>query len=140
MSAEGHIRELTVEECREYLTLARVGRIAFNGPERIELVIANVAVPDPDHLLIRTEPDSALAYLAREEPTPVAVETDHLEELYRWGWSLTAHGTARRANEEHLRRWQAQEPHPWAPGDRELHIVVAIEELDGRKVRASPPS
>ncbi|WP_166376038.1 pyridoxamine 5'-phosphate oxidase family protein [Aeromicrobium phragmitis] len=140
MSDEGHIRELTAEECREYLTLARIGRIAFNGPEKIELVVANVAVPDADHLLLRTEPDSVLAHLAGDEPTPVAVEIDHLEELYRWGWSLTVHGTARRASEEQVMHWQQQEPHPWAPGDRDLHVAITIEQMAGRKVRAAKPS
>lgn len=140
MSDEGHIRELTDEECREYLTLARIGRIAFNGPEKIELIVANVAVPDPEHLLIRTEPGSVLALLADEEPTPVAVETDHLDELYRWGWSLTIHGTARRATDEQIQQWQPREPRPWAPGERELHVAISIEQMAGRKVRAAKPS
>lgn len=140
MSAEGHIRALSEQECREYLTLARVARIAFNGPEKIELIVANVSVPDPDHLLVRTEPDSILAHLADHGPLPVAVETDHLEELYRWGWNLTMHGTAQGATSEQIAQWRPSEPQPWAPGERELHIVINIERIDGRKVRAATPS
>ncbi len=132
---EGHIRPLSEDECREYLALARIGRLAFVGPDRLELLMLN-AVSDGRTVLLRTEPTTVLATAVSEGPTPVAFETDYLDELLQAGWSVTVHGTAAIATDAQREALRGILPHAWAPGDRHLIIGIDVETLAGRKVRA----
>ncbi|MBM9462366.1 pyridoxamine 5'-phosphate oxidase family protein [Aeromicrobium sp. YIM 150415] len=132
---EGHIRPLTPEECREYLALTRIGRLAFAGPDRLELLVLN-AVSDGSTVLLRTESETVLATMTTAGPVPVAFETDHLDELLQSGWSVTVHGTASIASDVQRDALRGVLPHAWAPGDRDLIIAIDVETLGGRKVRA----
>lgn len=132
---EGHIRPLTPDECRDYLALTRIGRLALVGPDRLELLVIN-AVSDGGTVLLRTEPETVLATMVAGGPVAVAFETDHLDELLQSGWSVTVHGTASIASDAQREALQGVLPHAWAPGDRDVLIAIEVETLGGRKVRA----
>lgn len=134
--AEGLVRRMDPDECRDYLTLARVGRIAFNSPDGIELFPVNVLSYDGE-IFVRTDEEAALGRLLSDGPVEVAFEADHFEDVYQQGWNVTARGTAAVATAAQLTRLEKAgvSPHPWAPGKRTLVMAITIDRLAGRRVR-----
>lgn len=124
--------ELTNDECREYLALKTVGRIAFVHGGRLELLPVNFAFVN-GAIYLSTAPESVLAALA--DGVPVVFEADHLEDLLQMGWSIVARGTSRSIGESEVRALETP-PHPWAPGERDLHIRIDVDELTGKRVRS----
>jgi len=134
--AEALVRRLEPEECRDYLKLARVGRIAFNGPDGIELFPVNILAYDGE-IFVRTDEDALLGRLLAEGPVAVALEADHFDDVYQQGWNVTVHGAAAVASATRVAELKAAgaRPEPWAPGERDLITAITIDRLAGRRVR-----
>lgn len=128
------ISQISADECREYLDLKTVGRIAFVGDGAIELLPVNYVAQPDGTVFFSTRQGGVLAGLA--EPTAVAFEVDHLDELNQSGWNVTLHGSTAPATEAELDAL-ARRPRPWAPGERAIAIKVVPATLSGRRVRGS---
>ena len=138
---------LTDAECRWLLAANVVGRVGFDagGGPRIHPV--NYAM-DGDAVVLRTAEGSELVGLAdRARPTEgptegpteaplVAFEVDHVDYDRHQGWSVLAVGPLDRVVDAGdldriAREWS---PRPWAAGDREVVLRVAVAELTGRRL------
>ncbi|UPK75736.1 pyridoxamine 5'-phosphate oxidase family protein [Nocardioidaceae bacterium SCSIO 66511] len=131
----GTFREVSREKCEEYLRSAIVGRLAYAGDGRIEIIPVNYVYRDA--VLIRTSPYGPLAALG-PGVDGVAFEVDHHDDLTQSGWSVVVHGriAAVTQTDELQRLWDEARPNPWAAGTRSLFLRVEPKSITGRQVRA----
>ena len=133
---DGALVRLPEDECWELLGLRPVGRIAFiDADGRQQLLPVNYAVHGRC-VHVRTAAETLLGALAGGHDN-VALQADHVEDLYQVAWSVTATGsvgevTDRDVVEEVLRSGR---PRPWVPGERDLLLELTPQRIDGRRVR-----
>ncbi|KQX76539.1 pyridoxamine 5'-phosphate oxidase family protein [Aeromicrobium sp. Root472D3] len=127
------IREIAHQECLELLTTTTVGRVAFVGPDGVELVPVNFALIG-GVVYFRTLPDGFLAQLARR--TRVAFGVDHHDDTYRDGWNVTVKGTASQVEDRATINLVLGHGRlrPWAGGVRPMVVRVEIDSIAGRRV------
>lgn len=133
---EGRLTHLDVQECWELLAIRSVGRLAFVDPDGDQqLLPVNMAVRDR-RVFVRTSTDSVIGSLARGHDR-VALQTDHVQDLFQLAWSVTVTGSMGEVTDpdlvEELR--EAGRPAPWAPGPREVFLVLTPRSVAGRRVR-----
>ncbi|QWZ08864.1 pyridoxamine 5'-phosphate oxidase family protein [Nocardioides panacis] len=130
---------LTDAECRWLLAANVVGRVGFDAGAGPRIHPVNYAM-DGDAVVLRTAEGSELAGLADRGAAPagplVAFEVDHVDYDRHQGWSVLAVGRVSRvvdaADLERIaREWS---PRPWAGGEREVVLRVAVLELTGRRL------
>jgi uncharacterized protein len=132
--AESSIRDIDEAEGRDLLKLGRVGRVGWVKADGVlQLLVVNY-IFDGEHVYFRTTAGSDLSELV--EPTSVAFEADHIEEIYQTGWSVTAHGTSASVSEAEA-IGLAMQPTPWAPGERSIFVSISVDQIAGRKVRGA---
>ena len=126
---------LTVDECRQLLAEAGVGRLAF--VERGEPTILPVNIGMWEHKVVfSTAEGSKLdAALMRQ---PVAIEVDGIDAVTHSGWSVLAKGVADLVDDgreiDALDRLSVQ---AWVrPGVPKRWVAVRIDELTGRRIPA----
>lgn len=131
----GTFVEIPEQECRELLTTTTVGQVAFVDAEGQQLLPVNFTTIDGD-VYIRTEPGSVLSALA-DGHDEVAFGVFH-QDLYQHGWNVTLVGAASRVDDpEVIAELSASgRPRPWAPGERNVLIVIRGRRITGRRVRA----
>ena len=131
----GSFDELDREHCEELLRSTVVGRVAYSGPEHIEILPINYVYRD-GAVLLRTAPYGPLAALA-PGVDGVAFEIDHHEDLTQSGWSVVVAGRieAVRETAELARLWEDTRPSPWAAGTRTLLLRLTATSITGRQVR-----
>jgi nitroimidazol reductase NimA-like FMN-containing flavoprotein (pyridoxamine 5'-phosphate oxidase superfamily) len=125
--------ELSQAQCETLLRAGVVGRLALSTPGGPHVIPINYSVVD-DAIIVRTSPYSLLGTYARG--STVAFEIDQFDHEYHRGWSVVARGRVEFVTDEaeldHIRSvWQ---PHPWASGNRELHMRLRWDELTGRRL------
>ncbi|MGN0064762.1 MAG: pyridoxamine 5'-phosphate oxidase family protein [Nocardioides sp.] len=127
------VTAMSPDECVGLLGRDSVGRVAFVTPAGPRLTPVTY-VSDASSVTFRTTAYSELATYAPE--TEVSFEIDHLDRDHRRGWSVVAHGTCERVEDEAQRR-RALDPvelQPWAGGVRPVVLRVRWREIAGRKV------
>jgi nitroimidazol reductase NimA-like FMN-containing flavoprotein (pyridoxamine 5'-phosphate oxidase superfamily) len=130
------LQVLSRQECLELLPLAAIGRIVFTDRALPAVQPVNFCL-DGDRIVIRTAVGSKLAAATRN--AVVAFEADDFDAAMRTGWSVTAVGRARAAQDPaELSHLSTLPLTPWAPGDRGHYIVVPIEQVSGRRITAAP--
>jgi hypothetical protein len=144
------IRELTVPEMHALLRAERVGRVAFEWREHVDVQPIHY-VFDGEAIYARTSPGSKLTAL-RHSPW-VAFEVDDVRDTYEWR-SVVAHGTAyvlrgggTAAQRETYRRavelLRAIEPDALTADDpvrhRDVLLRIAVDRLTGRAARRPAP-
>lgn len=134
-TVHGEFESLSEQQCKEYLEVAVVGRLAYAGAEHIEILPVNYVYRDP-HVLIRTSPYGPLAALA-PGVDGVAFEVDHHSDLTQSGWSVVAAGRIEAVQDtaELDALWSSPTPRPWAAGTRSLYLRLTPTSLTGRSVR-----
>ena len=134
----GEFEALDEQRCKEFLGVAVIGRLAYQGPEHIEILPVNYVYRDP-HILLRTSPYGPLAALATGIDG-VAFEVDHHDDVNRSGWSVVASGRieAVEDTDELTRLWSQRGPSPWAAGTRTLFLRLTPTSITGRLVRKHP--
>ncbi len=126
------LRVLSRTECVERLGSVPIGRIVFTDRALPAVQPVNFVL-DGDTIVIRTSVGSKLAAATRN--AVVAFETDEFDVEGRTGWSVTTVGHARAVTDPaEIERLSRLPLVPWAPGDREHFIVVAIEQISGRDI------
>jgi len=125
---------LTEAQCREYLGTSGVGRVLFSGPRGPEAIPVNYAMLDGD-IVVRTSSQGSLA--GHAGPSRVSFEVDRLDEVLAEGWSVLASGQARVVSApDELDAVRGLGIEPWAGGERETYVRIAISDMSGRRIRA----
>lgn len=119
-------------EIAELLRTHEIGRVAWQGAAG--LVVLPVAYAAAGDLVaFRTAPGTALADLA--EPTPAVLQLDEFDVETGTGWSVLVRGTTAEVTDRVASaHWRTRLPAPWAPGPRDLTIVLHVTEATGRVV------
>jgi len=124
--------ELDRHECLERLGSVPVGRIVYTEMALPAVQLVNFALTG-ETIVIRTARGSKLAAAARH--AVVAFETDRYDEPAGIGWSVTAVGPSRVAEDPDEIAFLATLPlRPWAPGRRDHFILISAERLTGRRI------
>ncbi|MDN5569897.1 MAG: pyridoxamine 5'-phosphate oxidase family protein [Propionibacteriaceae bacterium] len=128
MTAPGYLLPIAPDECRQLLAERVVGRVAWQSSKGLMLLPLNYSF-DGEAIWFRVKRDSVLAELA--DGRDIVFEIEDVDEETSGGWSVLVRGrvgvpTAR----------PADEPQPWAPGDRDLLLVMGIDDITGRTVSA----
>lgn len=133
--ATGTIRELDHDECLDLLGVSRLARIGFLLDGTLQIYPANI-VAVGSVIFLRTGEDSLLSELPRVDQ--LVVQTDYHDDTYQNGWSLLVRGVASPATDEQLAELDEVTPplRPWAGGDREIVLAIALDEISGRRVRS----
>jgi nitroimidazol reductase NimA-like FMN-containing flavoprotein (pyridoxamine 5'-phosphate oxidase superfamily) len=127
---------LTAAQCRSYLGTSGVGRFVFAGPRGPEAIPVNYAMLGDD-IVIRTGRFTSLARHAA--PSPASFEVDRLDDALAEGWSVLASGEARVVSAQaELETVRSLGIKPWAGGDRDTYVRIAINDMTGRRIRQSP--
>jgi hypothetical protein len=124
------LSELTIEECWALLGTASVGRIAWSTNRGPEVIPVNFALDGHD-VHIRTGGYSAMAQKVDVER--VALQVDQVDEQAHTGWSVLARG---RAEVRYGEPTGAPMVTPWPDGPRSATVVIAIDEISGRRLDA----
>lgn len=126
---------LTAAQCRGYLGTGGVGRFVFTGPRGPQAIPVNYTMLGGD-IVVRTGSYTSLAGLARQ--ARVSFEVDHLDEVLAEGWSVLVNGEARVVSTpSELETVRSLGIEPWAGGDRDTYIRIEVNDLTGRRIRAS---
>jgi uncharacterized protein len=134
MENEEPVRELSLEECWEFLATQEVGRLAFRLLDETHIVPVNFAV-DGRTLLFRTDAGNKL--FAVELGAPVAFEADEIEgETAR---SVVVRGRARRLEEPEEYRADQLPLHTWVDTPKYYVVEVTPEEVSGRRFALHRP-
>ncbi|WP_375000392.1 pyridoxamine 5'-phosphate oxidase family protein [Aeromicrobium sp. CTD01-1L150] len=133
---DGALVTLPEDECWELLGLRPVGRIAFiDADGRQQLLPVNYALHGRC-VYVRTATGTVLGALA-DGHDDVALQADHVEDLYQQAWSVTATGTVHEVTDQDMIEQVARSgrPRPWVPGERDLLLEMTPQRIDGRRVR-----
>ncbi|AWB92811.1 pyridoxamine 5'-phosphate oxidase family protein [Aeromicrobium chenweiae] len=131
----GRFTEIPQDECLELMQTTTVGWLAFVDGEGQQLLPVNFVLDGSD-IYFRTMAGSTISSLA-DGNDDVAFAVDHREEIYQKGWDVTAHGPTARVEDPDLIAQVAAgaRPRPWAPGERDVLIVLRPRRISGRRVR-----
>jgi uncharacterized protein len=121
--------------CTELLSTQSVGRVAWHGPEGLQILPVTYVYYDGS-IVFRTSPDSVLSDLSSS--TDVVFEIDEIDQRNHRGWSVVASGRAEAVEEpqEVNRLLTDAGVVPWAPGDRNVLIQITPQKVTGRTVSA----
>lgn len=126
------LQVLSYEECMSLLGSCPIGRIVFTDRALPAVQPVNFCL-DGEDIVIRTAAGSKLAAATRR--TVVAFEVDEFDPAARTGWSVTVVGHARAVEDPvEAGRLAALPLTPWASGARDHFIVVAAEQVSGRRI------
>lgn len=135
--ADRVLTHLDERECLELIAAGGIGRIAYAGTFGLAVLPVNYALQD-GAIVFRTAEHGPLDEDLRTGITgadyKVAFEIDEIDAGARRGWSVLVQGPAHHVSaeeEEAVRRSGVQ---PWAPGDRELFVRIAVTRITGRRV------
>ena len=133
---DGQFITLSEQECWELFALRTVGRIAYVDADGVQqLLPMNYAVID-EIAYLRTSRESVLGALASGHQA-VALQTDHVEDLFQLAWSVTLTGSIAETTDlaviEQL--VEAGRPAPWAPGERDVFLALTPQKIAGRRVK-----
>ncbi|HAF09107.1 MAG TPA: hypothetical protein DCK98_03375 [Chloroflexi bacterium] len=131
------VQVLAENQCLALLSSHRVGRIAFEFEERIEIFPVNYGI-EGVIIVFRTSPGTKLEALPK---SAVAFEVDGWDAESGIGWSVVAKGLAEEVTTnigrvaEHLRSVPV---HPVAPGERWHWLAIKPTEITGRQFHVPP--
>ena len=134
--AAGHpvIAELTPAECRDHLAAGGVGRFLFvtdRGPVAVPVNYRMLG----DDIVFRTN-ESGSAAAATAQPR-VSFSVDHLDDALAEGWSVLASGEAAVITDPAgLAGASRLGIEPWAGGQGDVFVRLALHEITGRRIRA----
>jgi len=130
----GRFTELSHDECLDLIRTTTVGRLAFVTGEQ-HLLPVNFVLGG-GNVYFRTMEGTVLADLAKGHDD-VAFGVDHHDDLYQKGWSVTVKGATALVDDPELVAAVAAgaRPRPWAPGERDVLMVLRPRQVSGRRVR-----
>jgi len=133
MTEDRSFEELDQFECIECLASRRVGRVAVVVDDGSPLVVpVNYAV-EAETVVFRTGPGSKLAGLRTQ---PISFQVDDHDPYRGTGWSVLVRGVAFEIESSQA----ADDPLPFAPGEKIHWVRVVPMEISGRRVSWSGPA
>lgn len=131
--ARPELQVLDVGECRRLIAPGGVGRVVFVADRGPVALPANFRCLDDD-VVYRTEGRSSL--VPPDGGDEASFEVDHLDDALTEGWSVLLTGTRRLVTDpdEASRVWTSGVT-PWADGDRDTLVRIAVREVSGRRIR-----
>lgn len=118
-------------ESMRSLSSARWGRCAWNGADGPRIVPVNHSVLD-GNVLIRTGLYTDLADVAHG--SPVAYESDELDEGLASGWSVVVLGRAEQVEDpDEVKALFKRMSEPWALGHRPVLVRIVPTQVTGRR-------
>ncbi|MEW2548249.1 pyridoxamine 5'-phosphate oxidase family protein [Streptomyces sp. NPDC047002] len=127
------LETLTEQECRSLLSTHGVGRVSVATDRGPVIVPVNYLVFG-EALAYRTTPAGVLALAEGEQ---IAFETDHIDDVWRQGWSVNVTGRARAVSRAEARALDDRAyALPLAGGNRRHWVVVVPDRVTGRRVHA----
>jgi uncharacterized protein len=127
---QGHLKELSQDECLELLATKTVGRIAYSGPDGPEVVPLNFVLHNGT-VLIRTSAYSALGQ--RLQHGVAAFQADEIDEFTQSGWSVLLRGSVEPLTDDSLPAEDAR-PVVWPEGQRSFHLRLTPLIITGRRL------
>lgn len=126
--------KISVTECRELLSVAVIGRIAFNSATGMQLIPVNFLFSD-GNVYLQVNAASVMGQLGAGMED-VAFETDHHEDLYQQAWSVMVNGSIEQVtDQQEVERIRShRQLQPWAVGDRNMFLRLTPRAISGRKV------
>ena len=134
MDADETVRELTEDECWDFLAGQEFGRLAFRLIDEVHIVPINYVI-DGRTLLFRTNAGNKL--FGVELGSSVAFEVD--EVVGETARSVIIRGRARRLDEHEEHRADQVPLHTWVDSPKYYVVEVAPEEVSGRVFQLSRP-
>ena len=128
MDYDQTVRELTQEECWDFLASQELGRLAFRLLDEVHIVPINYLVDDAT-LLFRTAPGAKL--LAAELESDVAFEIDWHDD--QAAWSVVARGHIRRLDEAEEDRVDALPLRSWLDTPKYDVVQLVPTSVTGRR-------
>jgi hypothetical protein len=125
-------KELTPGECTALLSACRVGRIGVIVDGAPAIVPVNYRWIDNQqgaYIALRTRPGN----LVDRAASTVAFEIDGIDDLHQAGWSVLVRGTLHHLLVDGPVR-QIVDSHPWLDEDRDSWLVIAVEQVTGRRL------
>ena len=133
-AAAGQLTRMSRDAALARLASRSIGRIAYVARAGVaDLVPVNFRVVG-ETVYVMSGPGPKLQAADRREL--VAFEVDDIDEQTCTGWSVVAHGTARRLAPDERRRIVdgGLAPQPWAVGPRNAVIAIEISRIAGREL------
>lgn len=126
--------ELTRDECLSFLAGAPLGRLVLTHAA-LPVVVPVTFVLLPEGVVICTR-EGGLVHTALSRPgTVVAFEADDVDAVRHSGWMVTVVGPGRVVTDATEGKALARLPvEPWAPGGRNVLVLVELGLVDGRRV------
>jgi nitroimidazol reductase NimA-like FMN-containing flavoprotein (pyridoxamine 5'-phosphate oxidase superfamily) len=130
----GSLTRLSHAEALALMAVECVGRIVYVARAGVpDVVPVNYRLID-EAIFISSGPGPKLQAADRHDL--VAFEVDDIDDVLSTGWSVVAHGTARRVSQQErlLLEQRGQSPTPWAAGPRHDVIRIDITRIAGRRL------
>lgn len=124
-----HVKDLSLEECRDLLESGAIGRIGFTDPDGPVVLPVNYVMVG-DSVVVATSPYGSLARNATS--AAVAFEVDAIDEFTESGWSVLVRGQTSVIERQELS--DVDLPQPWAEGIRTLILKISVAEISGRRL------
>jgi nitroimidazol reductase NimA-like FMN-containing flavoprotein (pyridoxamine 5'-phosphate oxidase superfamily) len=134
MDVDDPVREMTSQECWDFLASEELGRLAYRLLDELYIVPVNYAV-DGRTLLFRTNGGNKLFSI--ELGTPVAFEVDRI--VGETALSVVVRGRARRLEELEEQRADQVPLHTWIDTPKYFVVEVSPEEVTGREIALHRP-
>ncbi|MFT3887028.1 MAG: pyridoxamine 5'-phosphate oxidase family protein [Arachnia sp.] len=119
-----YFSRLDSDECWALLSDAEVGRIAWPGPDGINIIPVNYRTYS-GVIVFHTAPGTMLAELA--EPTAVSFQVDEIDKESAIGWTVLARGETGPADE-------SAKSISWVDENRTVGIAIEVSAIAGRVV------
>lgn len=127
----GRLQELSKDECLELLATKTVGRLAYPGPDGLEVIPLNFVTQDGG-ILFRTSPHSLLGRCSLHLDV-TAFEVDEVDDLAESGWSVLVRGRVEHVDVDDLAT-MSRRPSPWPEGQRTLSLQLRPLSVTGRRL------
>lgn len=124
---------LPAAECLRLIAPGGVGRVGLLAAAGPEVLPVNYVLDDArSAVLFRTRREGVFA---RHVGEPVAFEVDHVDAAHSAGWSVLVGGRLHHLAQPPDRLATSAHVTPWAGGDRQLYLRIAIERISGRRIQ-----
>jgi trehalose/maltose hydrolase-like predicted phosphorylase/transcriptional regulator with XRE-family HTH domain len=125
------------QECRRLIEPGGIGRVAFNSSRGPTVLPVNYKIHKGD-IVFRTAVggpmDQDLRTGLEGVDIKIAFEIDVIDETNREGWSVLVQGPAHHVPEEEVEDVAACGVTPWAGGERQLYVRIALHQVTGRRI------
>jgi nitroimidazol reductase NimA-like FMN-containing flavoprotein (pyridoxamine 5'-phosphate oxidase superfamily) len=124
---------LPATECLALVRSHTIGRVGWNASDGPQILPVTYVLRE-GVIVFRTAPYGALAELRHAHQ--VAFEVDDFDVVSRTGWTVLVRGTIQASgNPDELAGVRTHEELiPWAPGARNLVLVITPEHVTGRQI------